>query len=185
MYDELPLDPELPAEIQEAKRQYVLTAGEVARTLGISQQAVSQWTANGWLPSLAEKRGPQRATHRYSLAGIVDAARARKRRVRAYHLPIRLLQHYDIKPLIDNDDLVDHEPGPGEPGPSEWMSEVEASKLLNLRRTTLRSHRVQGMLNPAVRIRPGRRGGCEYSTESLLELLNGTIELYATITHRE
>jgi hypothetical protein len=183
MYDE----PTPPAgmddpEDLELLRQFVLTAGEVAAMLGVSQQAIANWSRDGSIRSIYQPpvNGAKRGFWRYAIADVVERAATAGRLVRFEKVPTRLLTDYDVTALSAHPELVAMQQG----DLPNWISENEAAKILQINRPTLRGRRLQGRLNPEIRVqaRPeGTHGGVQYSGSDILKVAAGELEPFVEV----
>jgi hypothetical protein len=178
MYSEPPIPADATTEEAHRLKQFVLSAGDVAAALNVTQQAISYRTLRGDIPVIREAPGPGRkqSWNRYDLAGVVALSHLVGEKVRVDRLPLRLILQYDMGPLSDNPDRVifaqDNADGPS------WLAEAEAAKLLKIRRQSLRDYRVKGQLNPAIKLR-AREGlpGVQYATDDVLAVIEERMEL--------
>lgn len=183
MYEPLPYDDDLAPEANEFRRQHVLTSGEVAQLLDVTQQAVHQWTKAGTIPEICEER-PAHDLHRYSLRDVVEKAVITGRKVHIYRLPVSYFSHYDIAPLTEHDDAILYS-APGAEHVGAWVSEAETARALDMNRQTLRNHRERGLLNPEVKVRPHpspTNTGVQYSRDSITKVIADELPLYRPTT---
>lgn len=168
------------AEANERLRQYVLTTGEVAKLLDVSNQRVLQWVDQKRIEVFRDKKA-SRTTYRFSLADVVNAEVAKTRKLHVYTLPIEFMQQYSTISLSKAGDRLLFSPLDPAKHARKWMSESQAARVLDMKRTTLRLHRVSGRLNEEVitREHPSTTvGGVQYEVAAIKRVASGEISLY-------